>query len=513
MNYKLETTRPCSADTLVLPTISESFLEGIGKLERIRDRYLMQNDPIVKERLQWRAQTFRHLIHLLPGQTILELGCGRGLFTQKVHQVTRGENPITAVTFAKRIPTQAHQLEDVEVLSWLNDAAELQGRTFDFIVATGLLDNSNCEWLLQQAYQLLKPGGQVIFYERNPWNPFLKASGLWGRVRGAKRRRKLYSRAELHERIAKAGFANSFCAYNDFVYESLTTKESGKRVLQNLSILLENAPVVQNMACSILVYAQKSQSVPFYPPVSLAEHPVLHRAVSVVVPCHNEQMNLVPLVSRLVELYGDYLHEIVLVDDNSRDQTQAVITELADKYPFITPVFRKPPNGVGRAIQDGYRAATGKYILSMDCDFQQLLPELRDMFDAAAKGADVVIGSRFSRYSVLLNYPFQKIVANRAFHMLARVMLNTKFRDVTNNLKLFKREVVEQMDLTQPGFSINAETGLLPILNGHKVVEVPMSWINRTAEMGVSSFKLAQVGGGYWQVLRTLWKKKVFSKA
>jgi dolichol-phosphate mannosyltransferase len=146
----------------------------------------------------------------------------------------------------------------------------------------------------------------------------------------------------------------------------------------------------------------------------------------------------------------------------------------------------------------------------MDCDFQQLLPELRDMFDSAAKGADVVVGSRFSRHSVLLNYPFQKIVANRAFHLLARVMLSTKFRDVTNNLKLFKREVVEKMELTQPGFSINAETGLLPIINGYKIVEVPMSWINRTADMGVSSFKLAQVGGGYWHVLRTLWKNKFF---
>jgi dolichol-phosphate mannosyltransferase len=89
-------------------------------------------------------------------------------------------------------------------------------------------------------------------------------------------------------------------------------------------------------------------------------------------------------------------------------------------------------------------------------------------------------------------------------------MLSTKFRDVTNNLKLFKREVVEKMELTQPGFSINAETGLLPIINGYKIVEVPMSWINRTADMGVSSFKLAQVGGGYWHVLRTLWKNKFF---
>ena len=83
-------------------------------------------------------------------------------------------------------------------------------------------------------------------------------------------------------------------------------------------------------------------------------------------------------------------------------------------------MFRTPPNGVGRALADGYRAATGRWVLSMDCDFQHLLPEFRDLFDAAAAGSDVVVGSRFSRHSVLLNYPFQKIVANRGFHALAR---------------------------------------------------------------------------------------------
>jgi glycosyltransferase involved in cell wall biosynthesis len=62
-----------------------------------------------------------------------------------------------------------------------------------------------------------------------------------------------------------------------------------------------------------------------------------------------------------------------LVDDNSKDNTKEVIKQLAIKYPIINPVFRTPPNGVGRAIMDGYKKATGKYILSMDCDFQHLL--------------------------------------------------------------------------------------------------------------------------------------------
>jgi len=212
-------------------------------------------------------------------------------------------------------------------------------------------------------------------------------------------------------------------------------------------------------------------------------------------------MNIRPLVARLVGLYGDYLHEIVLVDDNSTDETANVIRTLQAEEPLVKGVFRQPPNGVGRALTDGYRNASGRYVLSMDCDFTHLMPELRDLFDAAAQGYDVVVGSRFSRHSVLLNYPFLKIVANRGFHAIARLAFRRSFRDLTNNLKLMKREVVQALRLQEPHFAVNAETGFQPLLMGFSLKEVPISWINRTPDMGVSSFRLAKVGSGYWNVL------------
>jgi hypothetical protein len=145
----------------------------------------------------------------------------------------------------------------------------------------------------------------------------------------------------------------------------------------------------------------------------------------------------------------------------------------------------------------------------MDCDFQHLLPEIRDLFDAAAEGYEVVVGSRFSRHSILLNYPVQKIIANLGFHVLAQLLLWRRFRDLTNNLKLMRREVVENLRLMEPGFAVNAETGLQPLSMGYTIKEVPISWINRTPDMGVSSFRLMRVGGGYWRVLGRLWLRNV----
>jgi glycosyltransferase involved in cell wall biosynthesis len=228
-----------------------------------------------------------------------------------------------------------------------------------------------------------------------------------------------------------------------------------------------------------------------------------------VIPAHNEEMNVGPLVERILTLYGEYIHEIIPVNDGSTDQTGEVIMALVAKDGRVKPVHRAPPNGVGLAIADGLSAATGRYVFLMDCDFQHLLPEFRDLFDAAAEGYDVVIGSRFSRHSVLLNYPFMKILANRAFHAIAVVLFGRRIRDVTNNLKILRRAVVQDLRLRQPGFAVNAETGLQPLVLGYTFKQVPISWINRTPGMGVSSFRLVKVGGGYWQVLIGLWLRHI----
>jgi dolichol-phosphate mannosyltransferase len=483
-------------------------IETLALRERYRDRYFRKRDPIARDRLLWRAQSFRQLVHLLPDQTILELGCGEGLLTQGLSAVTRGASPITAVSFSGKVGRPAELPDEVEHLSVDALPGQLDGREFDFIVAMDLLDKRNCAWLLQQAYRLLKPGGQLVFFESNPWNPVLRLRRAVGSLIGRDDPRSLLNQLQLFELASEVGFIRIFSVFTDFLYAPLSPRLVW--LLRGASVVLENMPAVKRMAGSIVIHAQKPPREVERPKVNLSEHESLRGAVSVVVPCHNEEMNIEPLVVRLRELYGDYLHEIVTVDDNSTDSTRAVIEGIAAEDARVRPVFRNPPNGVGLAIADGLRTATGDYVLTMDSDFQHLLPEVQDLFDAAAAGCDVAVGSRFSRKSVLLNYPFQKIVANRGFHLLAQVLFLRRFRDLTNNLKLMRREVVERLRLVEPGFAVNAETGLQPLLMGFAVQEVPISWINRTPDMGASSFRLVRVGGGYWRVVQRLLQWKLF---
>ena len=106
----------------------------------------------------------------------------------------------------------------------------------------------------------------------------------------------------------------------------------------------------------------------------------------------------------------------------------------------------------------------------------------------------------------MVNYPFPKIISNRAFHLLAQVALRRRFHDISNNLKLYRSDVLKNIEIDQDHFAANAETGLKPLVAGYRIKEVPVSWINRTLDMGSSSFRILKVGPNYafalWDVIR-----------
>ena len=389
----------------------------------------------------------------------------------------------------------------------------LIGRSFDYVIGQNVLDRATVAYLLDLVFTLLAPGGRAIFIETNPWNPVTTGRRALAGLVGRTYPYSLLSRSQLYELFSEIGFIRVSARFTDFVYRPLAMTAGMAWLMRLASVPLENMPIVQTLAGRIVLHAQKPPRNVRRPAVSLCGHQSLRGAVSFVIPCHNEEMNLPPLIEGLRGHYDAYVHEIVLVNDNSSDGTAAVIDALAADDPRIVPVHRSPPNGVGLALRDGYAATTGRWVMSMDCDFQHLLPEMEDMFDAAAEGADVVLGSRFSRRSVLINYPFGKIVANRSFHILANLAIRLRsLRDVTNNLKLMRGDLARQLIITEPWFAANAEIGLQLVLLGKTIREVPISWINRTFDMGHSSFKVLKSGGGYARVLWRFAKQTRFGR-
>jgi dolichol-phosphate mannosyltransferase len=476
-----------------------SLEENLQMMEHGRENYWLRHPRTAPVKLRWRALAVRHSFHVLPGERILELGAGTGLWAEHLTAVLRGQNPITAAVFDEEFVGSAKQLPNVEFVHIKDLRTDLPAESFDYIVGTAILCHELYAQNLQALFRLLKPGGQILFFEANYWNPqvfvknFIRPLGRWAGNAECQVGLRKYT---LMKVASQQGFVDIDIIPYDIVHPR--TPLFMLRALKSLAFLMEHAPVIKDTCGTLYIWARKpGDEEARRPHVNLAEHESLFVSTSFVVPCHNEEMNVGPLVDAIVRYYGPYVHEIVIVNDNSRDRTAEVTMEIAQKEPRVKLVNRTPPNGVGRALRDGYAAATGRFILTMDGDFVQIMPEFRDLFDAIAAGHDGAIGSRFSHESLLINYPFLKIVCNRGFHLIANILLPTKMRDISNNLKLYRAEIFKSIDIEQPGFAANAETGLKPLLSGYDICEVPISWINRTIDMGVSSFRIGKVAPGY----------------
>ncbi len=495
--------------------MTEGLAIRLSEQENLRTAYWDTKDAFVDLRMKWRASMMRHLFHILPGQEILEIGAGNGRFTSELSVATRNECKITALVFSPHHKTEIENKckgRNVEVICSDFFPGVLQARRFDYIVANHLLGYSFRDIFLYVVKTLLKPGGGVLIFEPNPWNPYL-------RIRRAiqcllpfypKSDKEPFSlnRIQVFSVLSEIGYVQINALPYDFCYFPIP------RFLlwpvKNLSIIIENFPYLRNFAGALYIWARSPALVGSKQlAIDLCEHQMFFSKVSFVIPCYNEEMNIASLVGDIANFYGKYINEIIIVDDNSTDKTAAVTEDLAKEYKYVRLIKRLPPNGVGRALRDGLNAASGEYIVIMDSDFRHIIPEIRDLFDVVASGADVAIGSRFSPNSVMINYAFTKIIANRFFHLLANILLGKRFRDVSNNLKIFRKEVAKNIIIESDDFAANAETGLKPILLGYKVVEVPISWINRSINMGFSTFKIFKTGPNYSKILFKLFWRRI----
>ena len=476
------------------------LMQNLREMERTREAYWRRYPTTSPTRLRWRAQAVRHAMHVTAGDALLEIGAGGGLWTREL-AATLPDSDITAAVFNDDLAGGAQLPAESEVVL-VRSRDDLESARFDFVVGTAILSHDRYQEHLDWIRSLLRPGGQLLFFEANYWNPqvFLKAQSVrvarWSRNAECQiaLRKAAVSRA-----LARQGFAESIVVPYDILHAR--TPRRLVATVQSAAFIAEHLPVVREACGQLFINARLPGTGLRRPHPDLSRHELFRGAVSVVIPCHNEAMNVPRLVDALRQSYDPYLREIVLVDDNSEDDTAAVGEGLAARDPRVRVVRRSPPAGVGRALRDGYAATTGDYVLTMDCDFEMLVPELRDLFDTVAAGRDGAIGSRFSHDSVLLNYPAGKLVGNRAFHVLVRLVTRRRVRDVSNNLKLYRGDIMRALKITQDGFAANAETGLAPILAGADIEEVPIAWINREADMGASSFKVLRVAPGYAMAL------------
>jgi glycosyltransferase involved in cell wall biosynthesis len=230
----------------------------------------------------------------------------------------------------------------------------------------------------------------------------------------------------------------------------------------------------------------------------------MRETLSVILIAHDEEQAIGLMLEGLLKTYDREILEVIVVDDSSQDRTAEIVRDWAERNSKVRLIQRIPPCGVGRALKTGFSNINprAEYALTMDSDFVENIAQVRALIDAVeTEGCDGVIGSRFVRGGKVVRYPGLKRVMNRLFHGVVKSLFSVKQNDLTNNFKLYKAQIFRSMPWKSDGFAMNAETGLLPILAGYKLIEVPVVWVDRDPEMGRSKFGLLKHGGGYLGVI------------
>jgi len=230
----------------------------------------------------------------------------------------------------------------------------------------------------------------------------------------------------------------------------------------------------------------------------------MRETLSVILIAHDEEQAIGPMLEGLLKTYDHEILEVIVVDDASNDRTAEIVGDWGKRSSKVRLIQRTPPCGVGRALKTGFRNLSpgAEYALTMDSDFVENIGQVRALIDAIEREkCDGVIGSRFVEGGKVVRYPFLKRFMNRLFHTVVKILFRVKQKDLSNNFKLYKANIFRSMPWKSDDFAMNAETGLLPVLFGYKVIEVPVVWIDRDPEMGRSKFGLLRHGGGYVHVI------------
>ena len=234
---------------------------------------------------------------------------------------------------------------------------------------------------------------------------------------------------------------------------------------------------------------------------------------SLIIPAHNEEKSLPFTVRDLHEalVREGVPHEIVVVDDGSRDRTWEVLTELKKIIPTLAPVQNRGQHGFGRAVVCGLDHMKGDACAIMMADASDAPADAVRYWRLLNEGWDCVFGSRFVKGVQVIDYPRVKLLVNRLANFFVRVGFNISLNDTTNAFKAYRRTVIAGCrPFLAPHFNLTVEIPLKAIVRGYTWTVIPISWQNR--KHGVAKLKISEMGSRYFFICAYVWLEKYFSR-
>lgn len=207
----------------------------------------------------------------------------------------------------------------------------------------------------------------------------------------------------------------------------------------------------------------------------------------VCLPTYDERENLEPMARALGDVFaaGGLEARVLVVDDASPDGTGELADRLTEELPYLDVLHRERKEGLGPAYVAGFRRALdggADLVASMDCDFSHDPPDLLRLVEAAGR-AGVGLGSRYVRGGGTANWGLVRRAVSRGGSAYARAILGLPVRDLTSGFKVYRRAVLEAIDLAgieSRGYAFQIETVYRALRAGFAVEEVPIVFSDRT---------------------------------
>lgn len=205
--------------------------------------------------------------------------------------------------------------------------------------------------------------------------------------------------------------------------------------------------------------------------------------VVVVLPTYNERENLPDALSG-IRIHG---YRVLVVDDASPDGTGVLADELAANDDAVSVLHRTDKQGLGAAYGDGFRKAlesAPEIVVQMDCDLSHDPAAIPELVTAVQDGAQLAIGSRYVPGGSIPDWSWHRRFLSRGGNAYARLMLGLPFHDATGGFRAFSADALAQLNAESAkaaGYAFQVEMGWRSHRLGHRIVEVPITFRDRTA--------------------------------
>ena len=210
--------------------------------------------------------------------------------------------------------------------------------------------------------------------------------------------------------------------------------------------------------------------------------------LSIIIPCYNESKDIADNVLTVKKYLDDKQinHELILVNDGSKDNTKEVIESIPD----VIPLSYEPNRGKGGAVKEGILHAAGDYVLFMDADLSTDISAIEQVVEQAPT-CDLLIGSRHAKGSVIKKkQPAFRVFIGWCCRLLVNMKFHTKLKDTQCGFKAMRIDVAKKIAEKQlvNNFAFDVEYIYIAKLNNLKIQELDITWSD-DRESTVSPFK------------------------